>query len=182
MYLLRKIDSKILFEEKLDDVILSFDRENMEEILEKAGQSFFEVEKKRRKSFKNNETFILAYNKNNDLIGYMEYGPSWDSKNDLYISSIQIDKRYRTGFLFIKLLLATQKDLLERKFDKIVTGVQKNNETAINIYCKLGFNLTENPKNEKSYLVFADKNILNNEILKKFEKRIKNNKGTKNVS
>lgn len=164
MYFLRKVDSRTLLKEKLDDLIISFDKRNMKDILQST--DIPDIEKKRRKSFKT-DTFILAYNKDNELIAYLEYGPSWDSKADLFISSLQIEKKYRGGFLLARLILEAVKDVSERKFKRIIAGVQKNNKMAIKIYHKLGFNFTD--KNEKSFLVFADRNVLVNNI-KKFKK------------
>lgn len=171
MHFLRRIDSQVLFREKLDDAIIAFDKRNMKEILKKANIPF--PEKKRRKGFKNNPTFIIAFNKRNKIIGYLEYCPSWDSKDDIYISSLQIDKSHRNGFLIGELLLEARNDLLKQEFNRIVSAVQKNNQVAVNLYRKLGFSITDDPKSEKSLFVFADKNILENNILKKYERKIK---------
>jgi len=61
VHFLRRIDSQVLFREKLDDAIIAFDKRNMKEILKKANIPF--PEEKRRKGFKNNPTFIIAFNK-----------------------------------------------------------------------------------------------------------------------
>lgn len=171
MHFLRKIDSQVLFREKLDDAIITFDKRNMKKVLKKAGIPF--PEGKRRKGFKNNPTFIIAFNKRDEIIGYLEYCPSWDSKNDIYISSLQIDKRYRNGFLIAELLLETKNDLVKQEFNRIVSAVQKNNQVAVNLYRKLGFSITEDPKSEKSLFVFADKSILENDILRRYERKTK---------
>lgn len=158
MHFLRRIDSQTLFREKLDNAIIAFDKRNMKEVLEKANIPF--PEDKRRKGFENNPTFIIAFSKRNKIIGYLEYCPSWDSKDDIYISSLQIERRHRNGFLTAELLLEAENDLLKRKFNRMVSAVQKNNQVAINLYRKLGFSITEDPKSEKSLFVFADKSIL----------------------
>ena len=46
VHFLRRIDSQVLFREKLDDAIIVFDERNMKEILEKANVPF--TEEKRR--------------------------------------------------------------------------------------------------------------------------------------
>ncbi len=152
MHFLRRIDSQALFKEKLDDAIIVFDKRNMKEILEKANIPF--LEEKRRKGLKAiiNSTFTVAFNERSEIIGYLEHCRSWDSKDDIYISSLQIEKRYRNSFLSAKLLLEAKNDLLKQKFNRIVSAVQKNNQVAINLYRKLGFNITENPESK----VFSD--------------------------
>lgn len=171
MHFLKRIDSQVLFRERLDDAIIAFDKTNMKEVLDKANIPF--PEDKRRKGFENNPTFIIAFNKRNQIIGYLEYCPSWDSKDDIYISSLQIDKRYRNGFLMAKLLLGGRNDLLKQEFNRIVSAVQKNNQVAVSLYRKLGFSITEDPKSKKSLFVFADKGILENDILRRYERKIK---------
>lgn len=154
MHSLRRINSQVLFREKLDDAIIAFDKRNMKEILEKA-------------------TFIVAFNERNKIIGYLEYCPSWDSEDDIYISSLQIEKKHRNGLLLARLCLEAKNDLLQKKFNRIVSAVQKNNQVAINFYRKLGFNATENPKSKESFFVFTDRSILENDILRRYEGRIK---------
>lgn len=175
MHFLRRIDSQVLFREKLDDAIIAFDKRNMKEILKKANIPF--PEEKRRKGFKNNPIFIIAFNKRNRIIGYLEYCPDWGSKDDIYISSLQIDKSHRNGFLIAELLLEARNDLLKQEFNKIVSAVQKNNQVAVNLYRKLGFSITDDPKSEKSLFVFGDKNILENNILRKYERKIERDTG-----
>lgn len=71
-----------------------------------------------------------------------------------------------------KLLLKVRNDLLKQEFNRIVSAVQKNNQVAINLYRKLGFSISENSKSEKSLYVFADKNILENNILRRYERKM----------
>lgn len=170
MHFLRRIDSQVLFREKLDDAIIVFDKRNMKEILEKANVPF--PEEKRRKGFEK-ATFIVVFNERSEIIGYLEYCPSWDSEDDIYISSLQIEKKHRNSLLLARLLLKAKNDLLKRKFNRIVSAVQKNNQVAINFYRKLGFNITENPKSKESFFVFTDRRILENHILRRYEGRIK---------
>ncbi len=170
MHSLRIINSEVLFREKLDDAIIAFDKRNMKEILEKANIPF--PEEKRRKGFEK-ATFIVAFNERSEIIGYLEYCPSWDSEDDIYISSLQIKKKHRDGVLLARLFLEAKNDLLQKKFNRIVSAVQKKNQVAINFYGKLGFNITENPKSKESFFVFTDRSILENDILRRYEGRIK---------
>src|SRR6185369_4790714 len=128
------ISGQKALETGLVEQILEFDKRNMHEILEQAGIPF--PEEKRRTSFETNPTFIIAFN--NDVIaGYLEYCCNWENRNEIYISSLQIDHVYRGGTLLLKLLNSTRESLIKEEFTKIVSGVQKNNSRAIRLYQKL---------------------------------------------
>ena len=168
MVTIKRIDIKEPINEAFIDEILSFDEKNMQSIIKEANINF-PIEK-RRKGFKNNPTFIIAYNENNEIIGYLQYSPSWNSEKEIYIGSLQIEKAHRGGSLLIKLLLKAKKDLQNREFNQFVSHVQKNNTIAIKLYKKLGFNIIENQKDKSSYLVFADRSLIYSNLFDKYNK------------
>src|SRR5262245_59956701 len=103
------ISGQTALETGLAEQILEFDKRNMYEILEQAGIPF--PEEKRRKSFEIDPTFIIAFN-NDAIAGYLEYCRNWENKNEIYISSLQIDHVYRGGTLLLKLLFSARELLM----------------------------------------------------------------------
>jgi len=93
MIIIKKIGSKQLHSQGLDDQIIKFDRENMVPILALKGISF--PEEKRRKGFEVDGTFHLAFDQDGQLVGYLEYCPDWNDVKAIYISSMQIAPIYR---------------------------------------------------------------------------------------
>ena len=169
MIVIKAITGKEALETGLAEQILEFDRENMREILSQAGIDF--PEEKRRKGFENNPTVIIAF-ENETIVGYLEYCRNWGDPEQIYFSSLQIDPRHRRGFVLAKLIGKAKEYLMGERFTKIVTGVQKNNHHAVRLYKELGFQIEENPNNEKSYAVTGGKEILNNERILSIMRRL----------
>lgn len=141
----------------LDEQITEFDRINMKPILEAAGIEF--PEERRRKAFTGNSTFIIAFDQRR-IAGYVEYRRSWNDADYIYISSIQIAKKYRNTSLIIKLIDNFRSLVSAEEFAGFETNVQKVNARAVKMYQKIGFRLEDNPHNEASWLVRADKTLL----------------------
>jgi len=123
------------------DEILLLDQENMKPVFEKLGQ---EIPIERRKAaFDSPGIIIIVTDDAGILAGYLEYGPGWDDPKEIYLSSIQIAKKYQNGML---LLLLMRKAMRDGNFfcgQTIKTHVQKSNETAISLYKRLGFDVDE---------------------------------------
>jgi ribosomal protein S18 acetylase RimI-like enzyme len=141
----------------LDEQIIEFDRINMKPILEAAGIEF--PEERRREAFTGNSTFIIAFD-HQRIAGYIEYRRSWNDADYIYISSIQIDKKYRNTSLIIELLDNFRSLVSAEEFAGFETNVQKVNARAVKMYQKIGFRLEDNPHNEASWLVRADRKLL----------------------
>jgi len=154
-----KVSGSDIFKSSLDTKIIEFDKVNMSEILAEAELPF--PEEKRRKGFKNNPTFIVAWEADR-IIGYLEYCRSWDNDKDIYISSLQISPEHRGGIVLLSIIDFVNNLLMNEEFSKIVSGVQKNNYHAIRLYKKLGFSFEDNQANDKSYVVSATKDIFCN--------------------
>lgn len=171
MYKLRVLDTKMVLEEGLMDVIIAFDKENMTEILQKSGTSF--DEEVRRSNFTHEEVFILAFTEDYKLAGYLEYGPCRQNGEEIYITSMQIDRRYRQSLLISQLLLQAKRDLMRRSFTKLACNVHKENMAAASVYRKLGFTVEEVSGNDMLYSVSAGRDVLENRIIKRFAGRQK---------
>lgn len=129
----------------------------MRPLLEKAGIEF--PEEKRRRSFEHSPTIILATD-GQRIAGYLEYLRSWDDSDYIYVSSIQIDKRYRNSGLILLLLDEFRSLVAGEEFVGFRTSVQKANRLAVRMYRKIGFTLEENPDNEASFRGRAGKELL----------------------
>lgn len=167
-----KISGSDIFKSSLDKKIIEFDKVNMAEILAEAELPF--PEEKRRKGFKNNPTFIVAWEANR-IIGYLEYCRNWDNEKEIYISSLQISPEHRGGVVLLDIIDFANDILMKEEFTKIVSGVQKNNYHAIHLYRRLGFSFQNNQANDKSFIVSATKDIFNNktvsELIKKWHNK-----------
>lgn len=142
----------------LAEQIITFDKRNMQPILEKAGIEF--PEDKRQKGLPQ-ATFIIAFN-NNEIAGYLEYLRSWNDPNLIYVGSIQIAEKYRNTKLILELLDEFRRAVSSEQLDGFETSVQKTNTTAAKMYQKIGFKLEENPNNAASWLAKAGKDLLEN--------------------
>lgn len=131
------------------DRIIEFDRRNMGAILEAAEIDFPEA--KRRKGFEQNPTFVLAI-KEEELIGYLEYCRSWDDLNCIYISSLQVEPRFRNSKVMVLLVEKALTLMEDEHFTAIETNVQKGNLLAVELYQKFGFVLKEKIPNSTSYI------------------------------
>ena len=161
-------DSHYLHDQRLDDQIIEFDKKNMKPILAARNMPFLET--KRRKGLEGSATFHIAFDEEHRIVGYLQYGPHWNEKDAIYISSVQVAPSLRNTSLFIRLVVTAFEDLAGRSFSRLVSNVQKHNKIAIGIYRKLGFTIDELNASETSFPVHADPSILKNERLRKLKK------------
>jgi len=154
---LKIIKGREVIDSGLDEQIIEFDKVNMQHILEKARVEF--PEEKRRLSFEGNPTFVIAFD-NQRITGYIEYRRSWEDENYIYISSIQIDKKYRNTRLILSLLDAFRSLAAKENFLGFRTNLQKTNLLAVKIYQKLGFVLEDKPGSDVSFVAKAGKGLL----------------------
>ena len=137
--------------------IVDFDRQCMETTLDRAGIPFPEVN--RRKSFQSNPTLIVAF-AGDEIAGYIEYLLSWNDPRYIYISSLQIQKSFRGSTLLLVLIDRFRESLKDEDFLGFETNVQKVNTPAVKMYRKAGFHLTENPRNDASWIATAGPELL----------------------
>ncbi|MDJ0832583.1 MAG: GNAT family N-acetyltransferase [Gammaproteobacteria bacterium] len=168
MVKIRKFIGPEVFVDGLDDQLVELDKLTMGQILSDAGVTF--PEEMRRKGFEGNPTIFVA-SVNSATAGYLQYCRSWDNENDIYISSIQILPKYRSGPVLLALLNAARESLLNEEFDKLVTEVLKNNIAAIRLYEKLGFKLNKHPQKQKYLSVSGTKSMLKNKRVLKILSR-----------
>jgi len=155
----RALATREVVSQGLHDAIVEFDKQNMGVILAEAGLPFPEA--KRRKAFEVDGIFIVAFTSDQHIVGYLEFCPDWECpEDDIYISSLQITLEHRKGVLLRRLISEGLKCLRKRQFRFLKTAVQKNNQPAIDMYRKLGFSFSDNPKSPKSLLLRADRTIL----------------------
>lgn len=171
-----KTDFAIDFVER----IIEFDKLNMKPILESAGIAF--PEEKRRKDFKSNPTFIVAFDGNGAIASYLEYLKSWRDPNYIYVASVQIAKKHRNSGLLIELLDEFRFAVSGEKFTGFETNVQKTNSSAVKLYRKIGFKLEENPNNDASWLARADRSLLETSPVIPLIKKWRENHGRYNVA
>ena len=137
--------------------IIDFDRQCMETTLDQAGIVF--PEENRRKSFQSNPTLIVAF-ADDEIAGYIEYLRSWNDRCYIYISSLQIEKAFRGTTLLLALIDKFRESVRGEDFLGFETNVQKVNRIAVEMCRKVGFQLTENPRNEASWIATAGPELL----------------------
>ena len=126
---------------ELMDEILRLDHDNMRPIFQKLGQ---EMPIDRRKlAFNSPGDIIFARDDDGCLAGYLEYGPGWDDPKEIYLSSIQIASKNQNGVVLLLLIRHVIRNCGFVHGQLIKTHVQKSNETAIQIYKRLGFHVEE---------------------------------------
>ena len=152
-----KIFSGTSVDDSLVKRIINFDRQCMETTLDQAGIAF--PEENRRKSFQSNPTLIVAF-AGDEIAGYIEYLRSWNDPRYLYISSLQIQKTFRGTTLLLALIDRFRESVKDEDFLGFETNVQKVNRPAVEMYRKVGFHLTENPRNEASWIATAGPELL----------------------
>ena len=152
-----KVFSGPSIDDQLVERIIDFDRQCMEATLDRAGIAF--PEENRRKGFQSNPTVIVAFD-GDEITGYIEYLRSWDDPRYIYISSLQIQNDYRHTTLLLALIDKFRESVSGEDFLGFETNVQKVNTAAVKMYRKAGFQLTENPRNEASWLATAGPELL----------------------
>ena len=152
-----KIFSGPSVDDRLANRIIDFDRQCMESTLDHAGILF--PEENRRMTFQNNPTLIVAF-AGDEIAGYIEHLRSWNDRRYIYISSLQIQNRYRHTKLILALIDKFRESVSGEDFIGFETNVQKVNKSAVEMYRKVGFQLTENPRNEASWIAKAGPELL----------------------
>ena len=157
-----------LLENGLAEQIIDLDRRNMQSTLDAAGIEF--PEDKRRKGLESDSTFIIAFD-GPKIIGYLDYLPSWNNPEYVYIGSVQLEKRYRGTGLLLMLIDRFRTLVAAQDFAGFETNVQKANRPAVKLYQKIGFTLEDNPRNAGSWTARAGKELLTESpIVKLIEK------------
>ena len=144
-------------DEQLAQRIIEVDRQNMQTTLDQAGIAF--PEENRRKGFQSNSTLIVGF-QGNEIAGYVQYLRSWNDERYIYISSFQIIEKYRHTKLILQLIDKFVETVRDEDFVGFETNVQKVNTTAVEMYRKIGFQLTQNPRNEASWTATAGPELL----------------------
>ena len=149
--------------EGLIEEILRLDRENMMGILGSVDLDF--PEEKRCKGLGAHDKVIIAAFRSENLIGYLDYGPSWDDPEDVFIGSLQVAPPPRGGVVLGRLIAHAVVDLENREFRRIVTGAQRTNTSAITLYRRLGF--SQHPRSNESFMFAAGRGLLSSpEVLR----------------
>lgn len=164
------------FDSGLIERIIGLDRANMTEILAEAGIEF--PEEKRRKGFDKNPVLIVAENAGK-IAGYLEFTRSRTDENEIYISSIQLDKKFRHSKLLLRLIDKFVETVEPEKFTGFETNVQKNNLPVVRLYRRLGFRFEENPRNPASWQLKAERDILENSPVKSLIEKWRRKKNRK---
>lgn len=172
------METKVFSGQSIDDRlakrIIEFDRLNMQTTFEHAHIDF--PEENRYKTFQSNPTLIVAF-EGAEIVGYVEYLRSWNDLRYIYISSLQIQRAYRHTKLILVLIEKFIETVSDEDFLGFETNVQKVNRTAVEMYRKLGFQLTENPRNEASWIAVAGPELLTQSpiisVIKKWRSRAK---------
>ena len=167
-----------VFSGPVDDLlaerIIDFDRQCMQTTLDQSGIAF--PEENRRKSLQSNPTLIVAF-AGDEIAGYIEYLRSWNDPRYIYISSFQIRDMYRHTTLLLALIDRFREAVSGEEFLGFETNVQKVNRPAVEMYRKVGFQLTENPRNEASWIATAGPELLTQSpiipIIEKWRSRAK---------
>lgn len=169
-----KVFSGTSIDDQLVERILDFDRQCMETTLDQAGIAF--PEENRRKGFQSNPTLIVAF-AGGEIAGYIEYLRSWNDRRYIYISSLQVQKAFRGTALLMALIDRFRESVSGEDFLGFETNVQKVNRPAVAMYRKAGFQLTENPRNEASWIARAGPELLTQSpiipIIEKWRSRFK---------
>jgi len=156
---------------EIGEKIIELDRVNMKEEIEKAGLPPYD-DKWRWNTFKEGHINISVFNENDDLVAYLEFGPTMRIEGEFCIYSFQIDKNYRRrNCTFINILVEAKKIFLEKKVKRIICGVFKTNVYAMNLYKKFGFSFEDIPNEDKELLAVGDMSLLNNSVFSKYEAR-----------
>ena len=157
-----------LLDSDLPKRIIEFDKQNMAATLEAAGSGF--PEGNRLKTFQSDPTIIIAFRAER-IVGYIEYLRSWNDARYIYISSLQIAREFRSSKLILQLIDKFIAVVQQESFIGFEASVQKVNKTAVELYRKFGFALTQNPRNEGSLVATAGPELLlQSPIIKLLEK------------
>jgi ribosomal protein S18 acetylase RimI-like enzyme len=153
---IRIVAGREAVESGLAERIIALDRANMRAVFDAAAIGF--PQEKRRKGLAE-ATLVIAFD-GDEIAGYIEFLRSWRDPANLYIGSIQIERRHRGGRLMLRLLDELRRLVAGEDFRAFETSVQKANAPAVRLYRKLGFTLHPNPDNEASWIATAGRELL----------------------
>jgi ribosomal protein S18 acetylase RimI-like enzyme len=138
--------------------------------LRRAGLEF--PEERVRAGLRDSTTVIILLLDGATLAGYVEFGRDREHERDIYIRSLQLRERYRNTFALAVLLVEASRALAPLTFERLRTGVQKNNERAVRLYRKLGFTLTEREDNPASWRVEGGRDLLDSELMRRLTRAV----------
>ncbi len=167
MFRIRRAKAKTLAAEGWTDNIIRFHRENLGPA-QQAGLTF-DVETGKKNCGEGQETLILAFDRENNLAGYLEYCPR--DGGEVYITSVLVAKKYRRSTLFALLVQEAAEDLSRPDFATISCHVPRNNGAALEICRKLGFTLSGVKGNERLLLASVPVKELNGGLPARLRKR-----------
>lgn len=166
----RTLDAALVQSEGWTDAILELDRENMLAILERAGLEF--PEERVRAGLRDSASVIILLLDDATLAGYVQFARDREHERDVYICSLQLRERYRNTHALAVLLVEAARALAPISFERLRTGVQKNNESAARLYRRLGFALTEREDNPASWRVEGGRELLDSELMKRLRRAV----------
>jgi ribosomal protein S18 acetylase RimI-like enzyme len=166
-YSIRRLTRDELRSPEWVDAILDLDRENMKTVLDGAALPF--PEENRRRGLAGESTVVIALLRGDELAGYAEFGRDWDDARDLYAGSIQLRRRYRGTAAMGALLLASLRYLRTERFRQVRAGVQANNDAAIRLYRRLGFEVRPRADTDASLAVTAERAVLESAAVRRLE-------------
>ncbi len=150
--------------------ILDLDRENMAAILAAAGLPFPEA--KRREGLRVASTTLVLVLSGNTLVGYAEFCRDWERAHGLYIASFQLRFERRHSFALVLLLVSLANALRKHRFSSLRAGVQPNNQPAVALYRRLGFELRSRDDKPSSLEAIAGPEILSSPLLQRLERAV----------
>lgn len=120
--------------------VLSLDEENMTPIMDACGYTEFPWEKRIAGLNRETTDFFAAYI-GGIFVGYLEVGQDWKNADFLYLSSVQISKKYQGSKAFVNLIRSAFNLIKTKKYLGITSDVQVSNKKMIKIFNRFGFNL-----------------------------------------
>ncbi len=153
----------------LIDQILRLDRINMAPILRASGMEF--PESRRLEVLKDPELTVVAARAGNRLAAYVEFAPDGKPPGGIYISSLQVDARYRRGIALASVLSRMGELLKDRPPSQLRLDVQRTNTVAQSLFARLGFVVQEADPEASTLRAIASPEILEAGILQRLSRR-----------
>ena len=153
----------------LIEQILRLDRVNMAPVLLASNMEF--PESRRLATLTNPEaTFIVALAGSN-LAAYVEFAPDMKVPDGIYVSSLQVDARYRQGIAFASVLAQMGLTLRRNPPSHLRLDVQRANIGAQSLFKRLGFAIQDADPDSPTLRASAGPEILDSELFKKLSRR-----------
>jgi len=161
MLTIHVLNSSTIRSQGWTDKILALDRENMTPILRAAGLGF--SDEKRRQGLRDPSIVSVVLVDGETLVGYVEFCTDSYCDANLFLASLQLDRRYRRGIALGILIVECAEIVKTRSFIRLRAGVHRSNREAIQLYRKLGFQLIERRENETIFDAIGRRELLNSE-------------------